>query len=303
MKTRIIQTRFWDDDFVSELDTETKLLFIFLLTNNTIGLTGIYELPLRLIAFQCGLTEKKVINAFLKLEPKVIYDKGWIVIKNAFKYNNYASNQKQKIAYMKEWKSLPERFQHFAPFFDDADPKPKYKKGSRLSYRHREIAEDVLGRKLTSEEEVHHIDKDVRNNSIDNLAVVDKNTHRLIHQGKIDITDSSIILLSYYYHSSPKSKIRNQKTETINQKPKTEFTNFEDLTSEVCQEIASEYETTLQEVLDTKMDMEVWMGKSHKNKYKNYKLALMTWVRKNKQNKNSTPNANNFKRGIMYADE
>jgi hypothetical protein len=46
------------------------------------------------------------------------------------------------------------------------------------------------------------------------------------------------------------------------------------------------------------MDMEVWMGKSNKNKYSNYKLALMKWVRdSNKQS------SNNFKKGIMYAEE
>lgn len=296
MKTRIIQTRFWDDDFVSELDPEAKLVFIFLLTNNSIGLTGIYEFPYKKIGYQCSLSEQKILKILEKLSPKVIYDKGWVVIKNAIKYNNYASNSKQQIAYMKEWNALPERLKHYAPFFEDSDPTPKYKSGNKLNYRHREIAEEILGRELFDYEDVHHIDKDPSNNSIDNLAVVDKNNHLLLHQGKIDITDSSIILLSYYYHSSPKSKIRNKKTENINQKPKTEFTNFDDLTTEVCQSIATEYEVTLQEVLDTRMDMEVWLGKTSKNKYKDYKLALMNWVRKNKQKKTETP-TNNFRRG------
>jgi hypothetical protein len=44
------------------------------------------------------------------------------------------------------------------------------------------------------------------------------------------------------------------------------------------------------------MDMEVWIGKTSKNKYKDYKLALMNWVRKNKQKKTETP-TNNFRRG------
>ena len=95
-----------------------------------------------------------------------------------------------------------------------------------------------------------------------------------------------------------KSEIINHKSETINQKSKTEFSKFLDLTDEVCQDIADQYQRTLQEVLDVRMDMEVWIGKSNKNKYSNYKLALMKWVRdSNKQTSNS------FKKGIMYAEE
>jgi hypothetical protein len=94
-----------------------------------------------------------------------------------------------------------------------------------------------------------------------------------------------------------KSIINNHKSITINQKSKTEFSNFEDLTDEVCQQVADQYQRTLQEVLDVRMDMEVWMGKSNKNKYSNYKLALMKWVRdSNKQV------SNNFKKRGGYID-
>jgi len=89
----------------------------------------------------------------------------------------------------------------------------------------------------------------------------------------------------------------NHKSITINHKSKTEFSKFEDLTDEVCQQVADHYRRTLQEVLDVKMDMEVWMGKTSKNKYSNYKLALMKWVRdSNKQE------SNNFKRKGGYID-
>ena len=67
------------------------------------------------------------------------------------------------------------------------------------------------------------------------------------------------------------------------------------------QNIADEYQVTLQEVKDTKMDMEVWMGKSPKNKYKDYKLALMNWVRRNKQTQTSST-SNNFKKRGGYID-
>lgn len=81
-------------------------------------------------------------------------------------------------------------------------------------------------------------------------------------------------------HINHKPEIINHKPETKNQKTKTQFGNFEDLTQEVMQDIANLYKIPLQKVSDTKDDMEVWMGKSIKNRYSNYKLALQTWVRK-----------------------
>jgi len=95
----------------------------------------------------------------------------------------------------------------------------------------------------------------------------------------------------------PTQQSINHKSETINHKTKTEYSRFEDLTDDVCQQVADQYQRTLQEVLDVRMDMEVWLGKSPKNKYSNYKLALMKWVRdSNKQV------SNNFKKRGGYID-
>jgi len=48
-------------------------------------------------------------------------------------------------------------------------------------YRHRYVVEQFLGRKLTSEEHVHHKDKNTLNNSIDNLQVVSRSEHMSLH--------------------------------------------------------------------------------------------------------------------------
>ena len=47
---------------------------------------------------------------------------------------------------------------------------------------HREVMEQHLCRKLLSSEIVHHIDEDRTNNSIDNLRLVSRREHNLIHQ-------------------------------------------------------------------------------------------------------------------------
>lgn len=48
-------------------------------------------------------------------------------------------------------------------------------------YVHRMVMEQKLGRQLSSDEHVHHIDGDVSNNSPSNLELVTNSEHRRIH--------------------------------------------------------------------------------------------------------------------------
>ena len=48
-------------------------------------------------------------------------------------------------------------------------------------YTHRRVVEEHLGRNLTSDEIVHHIDFDKSNNSIENLIIMDRSEHRSAH--------------------------------------------------------------------------------------------------------------------------
>ena len=63
----------------------------------------------------------------------------------------------------------------------------------KMSYRngktdreHRFIAEDMIGRKLKTNEVVHHKDGNKRNNSPENLIVVTRSEHAKIHAKDID---------------------------------------------------------------------------------------------------------------------
>jgi len=49
---------------------------------------------------------------------------------------------------------------------------------------HRVIAEEVLGRKLKPDEEVHHIDFNHHNNRIENLQILSKSEHSKIHAAR-----------------------------------------------------------------------------------------------------------------------
>jgi hypothetical protein len=48
-------------------------------------------------------------------------------------------------------------------------------------YTHRRIVEEDIGRSLTAEEIVHHIDMDKSNNNIENLFILSRSEHRKAH--------------------------------------------------------------------------------------------------------------------------
>lgn len=52
----------------------------------------------------------------------------------------------------------------------------------RLMGEHRYIMEKAIGRKLSKDEIVHHIDKNPLNNKLENLQIVTKEEHREIHK-------------------------------------------------------------------------------------------------------------------------
>ena len=54
---------------------------------------------------------------------------------------------------------------------------------------HRRVVEQNIGRSLYSAEHVHHIDGDSLNNSLENLAVVSRRDHNLIHKLLLHMDD------------------------------------------------------------------------------------------------------------------
>jgi len=83
-KKRMIDTRFWIDDYISNLDPIEKLLFLYFLTNPYTDICGIYEIPLKHIALETGLDKEMVTKILARFEKdgKIFYEKGWIGVKN-----------------------------------------------------------------------------------------------------------------------------------------------------------------------------------------------------------------------------
>lgn len=87
-KKRYVDTKFWDDGFVINLDPIEKLLFLYFLTNPLTELSGAYEISLRRIAFDTGIDREmvlKILDRFSRAN-KMHYQDGWIWIVN---FRNY----------------------------------------------------------------------------------------------------------------------------------------------------------------------------------------------------------------------
>jgi len=114
MKTRILYTRFWHDNYISGLTIKEKLLFIYLTTNDQVNICGIYELPDRYIKFDLGLRQSeldKIKNKFMK-DKKFIFIDGWIKIINHDIYNKFVGEKNEK-AKEKEMSLIPIKIRDF----------------------------------------------------------------------------------------------------------------------------------------------------------------------------------------------
>lgn len=91
-KQRMISTAFWSDPWVvDELNPLDRYLFLYFLTNERTNLAGIYELSLRTIANETGIEQEEIKRMLTRLETRVIYENGWVMLRKAIKHQNYKS--------------------------------------------------------------------------------------------------------------------------------------------------------------------------------------------------------------------
>lgn len=95
-KTRMVNTRFWNDSFISQLDPIEKLLFIYFITNEHTNICGIYELPLKVAAIETGIDESMFKKVLGRLKPKIFYYEGWVIATNFPKHQSLDNPKIQK---------------------------------------------------------------------------------------------------------------------------------------------------------------------------------------------------------------
>jgi hypothetical protein len=90
-KQRYINTHFWDDSYITELDPIEKLLFLYLLTNPLTNIAGAYEISLKRIAFDTGIDKDMVLKILARFEvaDRIIYREGWVLILKFIKNQSF----------------------------------------------------------------------------------------------------------------------------------------------------------------------------------------------------------------------
>jgi len=106
-KQRMVDTKFWDDSYIVGLKPMEKLVFLYLLTTPLTNISGVYELPLRRVAFDTGIPADRVEATFQKFESdgKVIFSEGWVTIVNFIKHQKL--NPKNKIGVISALNKAP----------------------------------------------------------------------------------------------------------------------------------------------------------------------------------------------------
>lgn len=130
MSSRLVNERFWVDPYTANLDPIEKLMFLYLLTNPSTNLVGIYELDTRRMAFETGIDKDMVTKILERFErdKKIVCFEGWVIICKWAKYQNHNSPQ-IKAGYERILKELPAKIKEklygidtlYIPYADGID--------------------------------------------------------------------------------------------------------------------------------------------------------------------------------------
>src|SRR5512139_1976447 len=95
---RQVYCKVWRDDWFSELPTDARLLWMYLITNQSTSVSGIYQQPIKFIAFETGLEIGRVtqIMDMFKSDGKIDFDDSVIWVKNMREYQSSGSNKVYK---------------------------------------------------------------------------------------------------------------------------------------------------------------------------------------------------------------
>ena len=109
MKTRVIHTKIWKDQYFFTLNDKESKVFLFLLTNDSINMCGIYELNDEEIKLWCHVSTEElqqIKDKFVR-DNRFLFKNGWVGVINHKKYNTYGKGNLQEKAYTREISLIP----------------------------------------------------------------------------------------------------------------------------------------------------------------------------------------------------
>ena len=97
METRIVCTEIWRNPDFRKLDHASKIIILFLLSNDKIPVLPVYQIPLDEICFYCNVTDKK-LNEVLQIISKfgIYYIDEFFIIEDKFTRAKYTGGKTEK---------------------------------------------------------------------------------------------------------------------------------------------------------------------------------------------------------------
>jgi len=108
MKTAILKTNLWDDDDFYELNIDTKLLFLLLLSSPERGVSNVYKINDRILSARSGLNVNQLQICKKQLEERnlvLFYDK--YVKLTDFAYVKPTSGNFTRVTLSRELQEIP----------------------------------------------------------------------------------------------------------------------------------------------------------------------------------------------------
>lgn len=98
-KNRYVNTEFWRDEYIENLDPLERYLFLYCMTNPMTNIAGIYKISLKRMSFETGLDKDMLIKLFKRFEidKKIMYTQGYIVLRHTIKHQKLNENIKKGI--------------------------------------------------------------------------------------------------------------------------------------------------------------------------------------------------------------
>lgn len=124
MRTALIKTELWDDDTFYEMNIDTKLIYLLLLTSPERGVGRIFKMSDRLISARSGLTTQQIATCKKQLEEagSVFFIENYILLAKKSSFIQPVKGRLTEKVLAKEIKDIPENIiEHFSQLTDIED--------------------------------------------------------------------------------------------------------------------------------------------------------------------------------------
>jgi hypothetical protein len=93
-KNRYVNTEFWRDEYIENLDPFERYLYLYCITNPLTNVAGIYKISLKRIAFETGIEKNMLLKMFARFENdgKIKYSDGFLICRNTIKHQKLNTN-------------------------------------------------------------------------------------------------------------------------------------------------------------------------------------------------------------------